>query len=172
MNVLIVFDKKNAKQVKLEEFDDDREAIEAYNEAEREYEHFDSDSDYEVVLLGADSAGVLQFTHPGYFLGFGSDSTVAQVMGETLGLWIRENNVHTVPFGNRWANRRAGAAAPYEKFETKQAAVVAGRQQAEADRAEHIIHNRDGSIGERKSYMSNPLPLGSQAESALASDIA
>ena len=171
MNVLIVYDKKRARQLKLEVFDNEREAVEAYNEAEREYEHLDSDSDYEVVLLGADSTEVLRFTHPSYFLAFRSDSTVAQVMGETVGLWIREDDVHTVPFGNGWANRRAGAVAPYEKFGTKRAAVVAGRERAEADRAEHIVHNPDGTIDERRSYKGDLLPFGPQVESALATDI-
>jgi len=170
MNVLIVYDKKNARQLKLEIFEDEHEAIEAYNQTEREYEHLDSDSDYEVVLLGAESTEVLQFTHPGYFLGYSSESSVAQIIGQTLNLWIREKNVHTVPFGSGWANRRAGAAAPYEKLETQPAAVAAGRKLSASDQADPIIHNRDGSGGERKDYRHTPISFRSQTRAAPASD--
>jgi hypothetical protein len=39
---------------------------------------------------------------------------------------------------------------------TKQVAVAAGRAEAVARNTEHVIHNEDGSIGERNSYGGDP----------------
>jgi hypothetical protein len=64
--------------------------------------------------------------------------------------------IHTVPAGERWENKRAGENTVLSKHDTKADAVAAGRQQAMSDKAEHIIHERDGTIGERNSYGSDP----------------
>lgn len=64
--------------------------------------------------------------------------------------------IHTVPAGDRWANKRAGEDAPLSQHNTKQEAVAAGREQAMRDQTEHIIHKEDGTIGERSSYGSDP----------------
>jgi len=41
---------------------------------------------------------------------------------------------------------------------TKAAAVAAGREAATRERIEHLIHNQDGSIGERHSSGGDPFP--------------
>jgi hypothetical protein len=41
-------------------------------------------------------------------------------------------------------------------FSTKEEAVETGRSRALADETEHVIHNQDGTIGERNSYGNDP----------------
>ena len=66
--------------------------------------------------------------------------------------------VHTVPHGNGCANRREGASRVSKAFDTKADAQAAGRATARRERTEHVIHNRDGEIGSRKSYGNDPFP--------------
>jgi uncharacterized protein DUF2188 len=42
------------------------------------------------------------------------------------------------------------------EYETKTEAVAAGRSEAQRRKTEHVIHNEDGSIGERNSYRGDP----------------
>lgn len=64
--------------------------------------------------------------------------------------------IHTVPASGSWENKRAGEDAALSRHDTKQEAVEAGRAQAMRDETEHIIHEQDGTIGERNSYGSDP----------------
>ena len=64
--------------------------------------------------------------------------------------------IHTVPSEGGWANKRAGSDGVLSTHDTKADAVAAGRTQAMEDEAEHIIHEQDGTIGERNSYGSDP----------------
>jgi hypothetical protein len=41
-------------------------------------------------------------------------------------------------------------------FPTKAEAQQAGRETAKRDGVEHVIHNKDGQIGERNSYGNDP----------------
>lgn len=66
--------------------------------------------------------------------------------------------VHTVPHGDGWANRRAGAERVSKTFDTKAAAQQAGRDTARREQTEHLIHKLDGTISERNSYGSDPHP--------------
>jgi hypothetical protein len=66
-------------------------------------------------------------------------------------------DVWTVPHGDRaWANRREGAKRVSKVFATKAEAQAAGRKTAMRERVEHLIHSRDGQVGERNSYGSDP----------------
>lgn len=64
--------------------------------------------------------------------------------------------VHTVPHGDGWANRRAGSEQITKAFDRKADAQAAGRTTAKNDKVEHLIHKRDGTIGERNSYGNDP----------------
>ncbi len=65
--------------------------------------------------------------------------------------------VHTVHVDGRWTNTIEGTeGATHAGFETKAAAVEAGRGEARRRRTEHVIHDEDGSISERNSYGSDP----------------
>ncbi len=66
--------------------------------------------------------------------------------------------VHTVPHGDGWANRREGSKRVSKTFDRKAEAQGAGRLTAKRDKTEHIIHKKDGSIGERNSYGNDPHP--------------
>ena len=66
--------------------------------------------------------------------------------------------VHTVPHGDGWANRREGSDRVSKTHRTKKEATQAGRVTAKREGAEHLIHNRDGKIGERNSYGNDPYP--------------
>jgi len=56
-----------------------------------------------------------------------------------------------------WFNEIEGQE-PFSSHRTKAEAVMAGRAQAKAMRTEHLIHDLDGTIGERNSYDSDPFP--------------
>lgn len=66
---------------------------------------------------------------------------------------MSEGDVHTVPREEGgWANKREGAARASSTHGTKQEAVQAGREQAKRSGSEHVIHKKDGTIGDRNSY--------------------
>ncbi len=67
-------------------------------------------------------------------------------------------NVHTVPHNDGWANRREGSERVSNTAPTKDAAERQGRDMARRDGVEHLIHRRDGTIGERNSYGNDPFP--------------
>ncbi len=66
--------------------------------------------------------------------------------------------VHTVKHADGWANRREGAARVSKTFDTKAEAQAAGRETARRENTEHVVHNKDGRIGERNSYGNDPHP--------------
>ena len=63
--------------------------------------------------------------------------------------------VHTVFKGGQWVNEIEGGDVFGGSAATKEAAVSAGRARAQQDKTEHVIHNEDGTIGERRSYGSD-----------------
>lgn len=64
--------------------------------------------------------------------------------------------VHTVPNNGGWQNKVGGVAISNHK--TKATAEEAGRSKARQLETEHVIHNRDGRIGEKNSYGNDPNP--------------
>ena len=70
---------------------------------------------------------------------------------------MAEGFVHTVHRVGLWINSIEGDQEPLpDSFDTKQDAVAAGRAEARRRQTEHVIHNEDGSIGERHSYGNDP----------------
>lgn len=69
-----------------------------------------------------------------------------------------KKNIHTVPTEDGWANRRAGGARASSLHTTKAEAQAAGKAVAKSDGVEHLIHKKDGTIGERNSYGNDPHP--------------
>ena len=65
-------------------------------------------------------------------------------------------NVHTVPRADGWGNIREGGERVAKIYPTKAAAQAAGRETAKRDHVEHVVHNKDGTIGPRSSYGSDP----------------
>ena len=66
--------------------------------------------------------------------------------------------VHTVPHGDGWANRRESSDKVSKTFDTKRDAQAAGRDTAQRAKTEHVIHKKDGTIGQKNSYGSDPHP--------------
>jgi hypothetical protein len=64
--------------------------------------------------------------------------------------------IHTVPKDNAWANIREASNRTLSTADTKAAAQAAGRDRAKADKVEHAIHKKDGTIGEKNSYGNDP----------------
>ena len=67
-------------------------------------------------------------------------------------------SVHTVPRGGGWGNIGAGKSRVAKIYPTKDAAQRAGRDQARRNSAEHVVHNKNGRIGESNSYGGDPVP--------------
>ena len=65
-------------------------------------------------------------------------------------------DVETVYIDGSWTNQIEGEGPTEELFQTKDRAVEEGRRLAKARRAEHIIKNRDGTIGDRSTYGHDP----------------
>ena len=73
---------------------------------------------------------------------------------------MAEGFVHTVRREEGWANTIEGQdGALTGAFETKEAAVVAGRDEAIRRKTEHVIHNEDCTIAERNSYFDSSTRL-------------
>jgi hypothetical protein len=64
--------------------------------------------------------------------------------------------IHTVFKDNQWINEVEEGNAFGGAHATKEEAVSAGRARAERDQTEHVIHNQDGTISERNSYVNDP----------------
>jgi len=60
--------------------------------------------------------------------------------------------IHTVFKNGQWVNEIEGGEAFGGSYANKEEAVAAGRGRAKQDKTEHVIHNQDGTIGERNSY--------------------
>lgn len=72
------------------------------------------------------------------------------------GAVMAKKDLHTLPHGNAWANRREGSKRVSKVFKTKAEAQAAGRKTALREKVEHHIHNLDGKISERNSYGNDP----------------
>jgi [ribosomal protein S5]-alanine N-acetyltransferase len=69
-----------------------------------------------------------------------------------------KKNIHTVPTEDGWANRREGGKRASSTHDTKAEAQAAGRAAAKKDGVEHLIHKKDGTIGDRNSYGNDLIP--------------
>jgi len=67
-------------------------------------------------------------------------------------------NIHTVPFGERWAVKKEGVATPVSTHNTKANAETRGASLARQNKVEHVIHGRDGRIQDKDSYGPDPCP--------------
>lgn len=66
--------------------------------------------------------------------------------------------VHTVYKNGHWVNETEDGSVFGGTHSTKDDAVAAGRERANAEKTEHVIHNQDGTISERNSYGNDPAP--------------
>lgn len=64
--------------------------------------------------------------------------------------------VHTVFKNGQWVNEVEGGEELGSGYATKEDAIAAGRDRADRDKTEHLIHNQDGTISQRNSYGGDP----------------
>ncbi len=71
---------------------------------------------------------------------------------------MKRMEIHTVPNreGSGWVNMMEGEVV--SRHIRKDTAMARGRTLARRDHAEHVIHNKDGRIGESNSYGHDPFP--------------
>jgi hypothetical protein len=65
-------------------------------------------------------------------------------------------NQHVVSVGDRWAVKEEGAAEPFAVFKTQSEAWEKAKSIARKERAEALLHGRDGQIRERNTYGHDP----------------
>lgn len=70
----------------------------------------------------------------------------------------KKAGVHTTPnpSGKGWVNQQGGEVLSSHRL--KQRAVEQGRSEAQKDKVEHTIHNKDGVIGRKNSYGADANP--------------
>jgi hypothetical protein len=68
---------------------------------------------------------------------------------------MAKKEVHTVPTDKGWANKLPGGKV-LSNHKRKDTAQAAGRKQAIQREAEHLIHKKDGTIGQKNSYGNDP----------------
>lgn len=71
---------------------------------------------------------------------------------------MTKRNQHVVPKDRRWAVRSSGASRASRVFQKQSAAVTYARHLAQKESSEVYIHRRDGTIRQRDSYGSDPVP--------------
>jgi Uncharacterized protein conserved in bacteria (DUF2188) len=69
---------------------------------------------------------------------------------------VAKGFVHTVYKRETWLNEIEEGQELSGTYATKDEAVSAGRVRAKSEKTEHVIHNQDGTIGERNSYGNDP----------------
>ncbi len=65
---------------------------------------------------------------------------------------MAKGDIHTSKQGDRWVNKAEGNERASNSAPTKAEAQALGRQMAIDRGVEHVIHNQDGTIGERNTY--------------------
>lgn len=75
---------------------------------------------------------------------------------------MAKGDIHTVPHDGGWANRVEGGERVSNTAPIKTEAQSTGRDMARDRGVEHLIHNRDGTIGERNTYPRSRDPRSSK----------
>lgn len=70
----------------------------------------------------------------------------------------KSKDAHVVPRGDEWAIVRPGNGRASGIFDTRQKAIEQGRQIAQNNRSEILIHGRNGQIRARDSFGDDPFP--------------
>lgn len=65
---------------------------------------------------------------------------------------------HVVPSSTGWAVKKSGAERASKTFDTKEKAVIYGRDLSKTEKTELFIHKSNGMIQNRNSYGNDPNP--------------
>ena len=71
---------------------------------------------------------------------------------------MSRRNQHVVPHPQGWAIRGAGNERATSVHPTQAAAIAAGRDLAQSQRSELLVHRENGQIRARNSYGNDPYP--------------
>lgn len=66
-------------------------------------------------------------------------------------------NVHTEPSSGGWSVREEGHRSS-KTFSNQTDAIAKGRELAQRNQSEHVIHGRDGRILQSDSFSKDPFP--------------
>lgn len=75
---------------------------------------------------------------------------------------MAKGDIHTVPHPDGWANRAEGNQRASKVYDTKAEAQADGRDTARDRGVEHVVHRKDGTIGEKNTYPRSRDPRSSQ----------
>ncbi len=65
---------------------------------------------------------------------------------------------HVVPSSSGWAVKKSGASKASRTFDTKEQAIVYGKQLSKNEKTELYIHKNNGMIQNKNSYGKDPNP--------------
>lgn len=71
---------------------------------------------------------------------------------------MSKKNQHVVPHGDNWAVKGAGNGKATSVHSTQAEAIRHGRQIAQNQQSELLIHGENGRIREKNSYGNDPYP--------------
>lgn len=71
---------------------------------------------------------------------------------------VSKKDIHVVPHSKGWATKREGSERAGKVAPTQREAIDAARKQAIRERAEVVIHGKDGRIRDSDSYGKDPNP--------------
>ena len=71
---------------------------------------------------------------------------------------MSKRNQHVVPHKDGWAVKPAGGQRASSVHGTQGEAIAKGKEIAQNQAAELIVHGRDGRIREKNSYGNDPFP--------------
>ena len=71
---------------------------------------------------------------------------------------MTKKNQHIVPHGNDWAVKGAGNSKATSVHPTQAEAINRGREIAQNQKSELLIHGQNGRIREKNSYGNDPYP--------------
>lgn len=71
---------------------------------------------------------------------------------------MSKKNQHVVPHGSDWAVKGAGNSKATSIHSTQQEAINRGREIAQNQKSELLIHGENGRIREKNSYGNDPYP--------------
>jgi hypothetical protein len=75
---------------------------------------------------------------------------------------MSKGDIHTVKHDDGWANRAEGNERVSNTAPTKAEAQAKGREMAIERGVEHVVHNQDGRISERNTYLRSRDPRRSK----------
>ena len=71
---------------------------------------------------------------------------------------MTKKDIHVVPHKDGWATRTEGASRAGRVHDTQRQAIEQGREQAQRERTELVIHDKGGRIRDSDSYGNDPHP--------------